>query len=214
MADTAIRVAALGLVPIAAPLLAVRNGSVAPGLPADAVLVTSRNALPALLAYRGTRLLAVGSATAARAREAGFADVLNADGDAAHLAALASQTVPTGARLLVAHGRGQGGALIGELRQRGFRVRPRVAYATTPVRQLPEAAAAALSAGSVHAALFLSADTARTFVRLLPALARPLLAEVDALAIGQAAADALSPLPWHRVRVSLRPTLDQVLALL
>ena len=43
---------------------------------------------------------------------------------------------------------------------------------------------------------------------------RPALAEVDACAIGRPAADVLTPLPWRRVRVSLLPTLDQVLALL
>ena len=214
MPDTAARVAALGFAPVAAPLLVVHHGVVPPGIAADAVLVTSRNALPALRDYSDRPILAVGSATAARARDAGFAHVLDAEGDAADLAELSSRTLRAGARLLLAHGRGQGGALMAELRRRGFRVRGRAAYAVTPVRALPPAADAALRAQSVHAALFLSADTARTFVRLLPARSRQLLTEVDALAIGASAAEALSPLPWHRVRVSFRPTLDQVLALL
>ena len=90
----------------------------------------------------------------------------------------------------------------------------RRAYAVVPAPALPEPAASALRDGSLRAATFLSAETARVFVRLLPDLLRPLVAEVDAVAIGQAAADALAPLPWHRVRVSLKPTLDHVLALL
>jgi len=49
---------------------------------------------------------------------------------------------------------------------------------------------------------------------LLPDKLKPGLAHVDALTIGAPAASVLAPLPWRRVRVSLRPTLDHVLALL
>jgi uroporphyrinogen-III synthase len=213
--ETAALVARLGFDPVVAPVLKITPGAVAPGVPVDAVLVTSRNALPSLLeGYRPVRLLTVGRATAARAESCGFTDVLDADGDAADLALLARRVLKPGARLLVAHGRGQGGALMGDLRRLGFRVRGRRAYAAVPAPRLPQPAASALREGSLRAAMFLSAETARVFVRLLPDRLRPLVAEVDAVAIGQAAASALAPLPWHRVRVSLKPTLDQVLALL
>jgi uroporphyrinogen-III synthase len=181
----------------------------------DAVLVTSRNAIPALPAWcRGTMLLAVGKATGARAADAGFGTVLDADGDAADLAGLAIRELRPGARVLVAHGRGQGGPLIGALRAAGFRVQARVAYEVRSVRRLPEAARAAVEGGGLRSALFLSAETARAFVRLLPGALRPHLASVDAVTIGRPTAEALSPLPWRRVRVSVRPTLDHVLALL
>ncbi|HYZ32251.1 MAG TPA: uroporphyrinogen-III synthase, partial [Crenalkalicoccus sp.] len=153
-------------------------------------------------------------ATAARAAALGFADVRDADGDAADLAALARRELPPGARVLVAHARGQGNALVTALRAAGFRVRREVAYAMTPAPGLAPAAQSALRDGGVRAAMFLSAETALAFVRLLPDPLRPALAGVDAVAIGPAAAHALAPLPWRRVRVSLRPTLDHVLALL
>lgn len=213
--ETATLVARLGFDPVVAPVLQIRPGAVAPGLQVDAVLVTSRNALPGLPEfYRPVRLLTVGRATATRAASCGFSDVLDADGDAADLALLAQRVLKPGARLLVAHGRGQGDALMGNLRRLGFRVRGRRAYAAVPAPTLPEPAASALREGSLRAAMFLSAETARVFVRLLPDRLRPLVAEVDAVAIGQTAASALAPLPWHRVRVSLKPTLDEVLALL
>ena len=79
---------------------------------------------------------------------------------------------------------------------------------------MPPAAIRALRDGSLAAALFLSAETARAFVRLLPPPLHPALAAVDALAIGQLAADALCVLPWRRVRVSAKPTQDSLLALL
>ena len=49
---------------------------------------------------------------------------------------------------------------------------------------------------------------------LLPPALAPRLAVVDALAIGTPTATALSCLPWRSVRVSAKPVLEQVLALL
>lgn len=212
-AGTAARLAALGRVPIAAPLLVVRGrpGRVLP--PHDALVVSSRNALAALLPGM-LPLLAVGDATAEAARAAGFGRVHSAGGTAADLVGLACGVLAPGSRLVVAAGAGQGAALAAGLRAAGFRVHRRVAYAAVPVRRFPDAAAAALEAGAVGAALFLSAETARVFVRLVPARLQAGLCGVEALAIGAQAADVLSLLPWQRVRVSVGPTLDQVLALL
>ena len=204
-----------GFDPVVAPMLAVRPGAVRTRLAFDAILLTSRNAVPSVPAwYRTVPVLAVGSATAERARAAGFATVLDADGDAAALADLAKCACAPGARLLFVHARGQGDVLAASLAAAGFRVQRRRGYAVASVRKFPAAAAAALQAGGVRAAMFLSAETARAFVRLIPRTLRPSVTEVDAVAIGEAAANALGPLPWRRVRVSIRPTLDHVLALL
>ena len=214
-AETARLVARLGWEPVIAPLLRIEPGMVEADGAFDAVLVTSRNAIAALPPrHRATRLLAVGAATAARAREAGWSDVLHADGDAAALAGLVRQTCAPGVRLLLAHGRGQGESLAAALRGSGFCVEARCAYASIPVDMFPAAAAAALQGGRVRAALFLSAETAACFARLLPDQLRAALGGVEAMTIGKAAADELTPLPWRRVRVSVRPTLDHVLALL
>ncbi len=213
--ETARRVSALGFEPVVGPVLEVHHGQVTCRTPFDAILITSRNALPALPDwYRQVPILAVGRATAARARQAGFTTVLDADGDAAALAELARAHCPACARVLVAHARGQGGALIETLKFHDFKVCRQCAYAVVSVPDFPKPAAAALQAQTLRSATFLSAETARAFVRLLPVHLVPLLAAVDAVAIGQPAADALSPLPWHRVRVSVRPTLDHVLALI
>lgn len=213
--ETATLVAARGFAPIVAPLLRLRLRSIAAAGSYDAVIATSRNAIPALPErLRPVPLLAVGGATAQRARASGFATVLDADGDAADLATLAQARLPPGAHLLFVHGSGQGDALAATLQAAGFRVTRRRAYAVRAVPSLPRSAAAALRSGDVRAVMFLSAETARAFVGLLPTTLRPLLGGVDALAIGPVAADVLAPLPWHRVRVSVRPTLDEVLALL
>ena len=187
-----------------------------PALPqsVQAILVTSGNALPGL-PPSPTPLLAVGDVTAARARAHGFTDVLSAGRDAVALAELASARLsPTAGPLLLACGRSQGHAICGDLRARGFRVLRRVTYAAEPVRVFPDTASAALSGGDVHAAIFLSAETALIFKRLLPASLAPHLRDVMALAIGKSAAEALKALPWRQVRLARTPTLDDVLALL
>lgn len=213
--ETAERIRTLGLSPILAPMLHVAPLPVRLPSNVQAVLATSGNALPPLPAVlHGLPLLAVGDATAARARAAGFTKVCSADGDAAALAALASQALPPRTALLLATGAGQGASLAADLRGRGFRVHRRAVYAARPVRGLPEAARKALAGESLQAAMFLSADTARAFVRALPAGLHQALAGVDALAIGKPAAEVLMHLPWRRVRVSAKPTLASLMALL
>jgi len=216
--ETARRLSALGWQPIAAPCLDVAPRPVR--LPAAgslaAILVTSGQAVGGIPAsHHAVRLLAVGEATAARARAAGFSDVRSADGDAAALAALARSSLdPAKGRLLLASGARQGLALAAELRAAGFAVIRRVVYAATPAHALPVHALDALAAGQVRAVMFFSAETARAFSALLPSGLRPTLSGADALAIGWPAASALRHLPWQAVRVALRPTQDEMFALL
>jgi uroporphyrinogen-III synthase len=184
-----------------------------------AVLVTSGNALPALLpACRDCLALTVGDTTARRAVTAGFTNVVSASGDAAALVQLVGQRLrPEQGTILLAsgQGQGQGQALTATLRQTGYRVVRRVVYAARPVAALPDGAATALTNGQVRAALFFSAETARHFVRIIQAAD---LADstrtIEAVAIGRTAAVALEPLPWYRVRVAARPNQNEMLALL
>ena len=213
--ETARRLRVLHRDPVIAPLLHIRPLALAPFGKVGAVLATSGNAVPFLPAgLHGLPLLAVGHATADRARAAGFMEVASADGDAAALAELTRRICPPGTALLFATAQGQGAPLAAALRAHGFAVHRRTVYAARPAARMPPAATRALRNGSLAAALFLSAETARAFVRLLPPLLHPALAAVDALAIGQPAADALCVLPWRRVRVSAKPTQDSLLALL
>ena len=128
------------------------------------MLITSGNALPMLPAsHRHLPLYAVGRATAERAQAQGFERVQSADGDSEALCELVTRSCrPDGAPLLLASGRHQGNPLAAELRRRGFSVVRRVVYAAEPVPSLPDAARDELSTGTLHAALFFSAETART----------------------------------------------------
>lgn len=217
--ETAARLAALSFRPVMAPLLTIRTLPTHLPDPArvQAILVASANAMSAVPEnFRALPLLAVGDATAARARAAGFFRVTSAEGDATALATLAAaQCWPQGGPLLLVTGRDQGKNLAAALRAQKFRVLRRIVYTTVPARALPEEAIAALRGEKISAALFFSAATAHVFVRLATnaGLARHLTG-VDAISIGQPAAVALKALPWRHIHVAPRPNQDAMLAML
>ena len=207
-------VEARGLLPVLAPLLSVRARHTSLPRGVQALLVTSARALDAISPW-AVPVLAVGDATARRARDVGFSDVISAQGDAVALQRLATRRLePSRGPLLLLSGAGQGVAIAASLREAGFSVLRRVTYAATPVRRFPADARKALEADRLYAAIFLSGETAAAFVRLLPASDFGHLPSVLALAIGKSAADALKPLPWREIRLAATPTLDDVLALL
>jgi uroporphyrinogen-III synthase len=215
--ETARRLRALGFRPILAPALSVTlHGPRRPDR-AQAVLVTSGNALPGVPAeLRRLPLLAVGDATAVRARAAGFADVRSASGDAAALVDMARRDLRPGhGTLLLACGEGQGTQTMEALRAHGFEVDRRIVYAALAVVDLPPAAAAALRDGAVRAALFFSAASARaTLAQLRRAGLEAAVRTVDACAISATTEAALAPLPWRSIRVASRPDQDGLLACL
>ena len=215
---TAARVAALGWTPLLAPALRIEARELRlPPVAIQAVLLTSANAVASLPAsLRGRPLLAVGDATAARARAAGFWRVSSAGRDAAALAALLPMAAdPERGALLLVVGEGQGLPLAAAARARGFEVIRRVGYAARPVGVLPAAATTALRDGTVGAALFFSAMSAQAFGR---AVARHRIAatfaRVRAVALSEAVAAALPPLPFADIRVASAPTQDELLACL
>ena len=228
---TAALLTARAYVPVIAPLLTIlpRDPMLPPPETLQAVLAGSGNAVDHLPAtHRRLRLLAVGDATAARARHAGHAEVLSAAADAARLAALAGETLdPGGSPLLLAVGEGQGAGLEAALTARGFRVLRRAVYTTAAAATLPAVARAALVAPAgafarplsegqtLRAGLFFSAETARVFRVLVEAEGlADRLGAIVALAISAAAAAELGPLPWRDVRVAAHPDQAALLALL
>lgn len=216
-AETARRLTEMGRHPVVAPVIEIVP--VAARLPPpgqlQAVLATSGNAIPVLHRHTELPLLAVGDATAAKARARGFAVVHSAGRDARALADLAVRVCdPSGLPLLLASQQGQGRGLVRALRAAGFAVLHRSAYAARPVPALPEPAEAALRRREVAAVLFFSPATARAFVVLAASLPAEVFMAVDSLAISPAAAAPLAALPWNRIRVAAAPNQDQLLGLL
>jgi uroporphyrinogen-III synthase len=189
----------------------------------QAVLCTSANGVRALARASGERrvpLLAVGDATAARARAEGFDRVESAGGDVGDLARLATARFrPENGPLLHVAGNVVAGDLVGLLRAQRFTVERHVLYEARAATALNPEAVDSLRAGEVACALFFSPRTAAIFARLADvAGVTECCAKVVALSISRAADAALAGLPWHDRRIAERPNqpalldaLDQVL---
>jgi uroporphyrinogen-III synthase len=186
---------------------------------AQAVLFTSANGARIFAAASPRRELpvfAVGDASAAAARIAGFRSVASAGGDVADLARLvAARLAPQAGALVHAAGSAVAGDLAGDLSAAGFSLRRAVIYHAVPAAALDPAIAEALRAGAVQLALFFSPRTAAGFVRLAAAagLADSCRA-MTGLALSPAVAAALAELPWREVSVAAAPTERALLAAL
>jgi len=155
------------------------------------VIVTSANALRAIEHQPGfARLLklplfAVGKHTARAARDAGFQDVVVADGDAARLRLKVSDSVrgkkKTEGTLLYLAGADLSRDLAGELREDGFNVVMQTTYRMAPVPTLPASVCDAFAAHRIEAVLHYSRRSARAFIDAT----RESGIEISALAIPQ-----------------------------
>ncbi len=190
--STAAALRARGIEAVAAPMLRFEPVALPDALETNyaGVIVTSANAIralqsqPALVALRKLRLYAVGAHTADAARDAGFTDVVSADGDAAAL-----RDVIAGGRkrsksdrpLLYLAGADLARDLASELGERGFTVAVQTTYRMVPETRLPLDAADAIAAGRIDAVLHYSRRSARAFAQA----ARTSGVEVSALAVLQ-----------------------------
>lgn len=177
----------------------------------QAILCTSTNGVRALALASGERrvsVLAVGNATAARARAEGFEAVDSAAGDAGDLARLAAARLrPQDGRLLHAAGDVVGGDLVGPLRAQGFTIDRCVLYEARAAAALSPAAIESVRAGTIAFALFFSPRTAAIFARLAAgAGVVECCAGIVALSLSKAVDDALGVVPWHDRRIAERPS--------
>ena len=185
----------------------------------QAVLCTSTNAVRALARLtdeRAVPLFAVGEASAARARDLGFARVLSAGGSVADLAGLVRDRLrPDDGRVLHVAGSILAGDLAGLLRAAGFAVERAVLYEARPDAGLGARCVRALNAGIVDFALFFSPRTARVFALLADrAGVADRLGSVTAISISAAADCALAPLPFRERHIAERPDQASLLAAL
>ena len=164
---TADRLTAMGHEPVVAPLLAIRaTGEPVPGA-ADALVVTSAQAVPAMGGLdRDLPVLAVGARTAQTLREAGFRDVRAGPGAAAGLARLAAADLPRGIRLLHVAGRDRKAEPAASLAAAGFRVAVWEAYEAAAAARLPEPAREALARHTLDTILHFSRRTATLLLSL------------------------------------------------
>lgn len=159
---------------IRAPLLAIhRRAGVVPQARYRAVLVGSVNGARALAGHPdrqrlvGAEAYAVGPASAAAMRAAGWGAVHEAGGDvAALIAAVRRQVAPADGPLLYVSGETVTGDLEQSLAASGYAVDRVVLYAAEPVAALPPAAVTGLRDGTADAVLLYSPRTAQIWARL------------------------------------------------
>ncbi len=185
----------------------------------QALLFTSANGVDAFArscAERGHAVLAVGGATAAAARSAGFERVESADGDGRDLARLAASSLsPDAGAVLHASGEIGGETLREALASAGFRVRRAVVYRTVAVPRLPPPAVRALEENALTGVCFFSPRTARVFGSLAAeAGVRRCLGRLAALCLSPAVAHQVDPRYWASVRSSDRPDSEALLRLI
>lgn len=183
----------------------------------QALLFTSVNGVRAftrLVTRRDLPVLAVGDATAAAARAAGFTSVHSAGGDTGDLARLIRARLrPDAGALLHVAGSAVAGDLAGALAGDGFHVRREMLYEARPVTALSPALVQQLKSRGIDLVLFFSPRTARTFVSLVRSAG--LDASLDraiAICLSHAVAAALAGMPLRAVRVAARPELAALLA--
>lgn len=180
----------------------------------QAVLITSANGVRALIrrtARRDLTIFAVGPQTTQEARQAGFTDIKNADGDAKALAeATVRWTTPGKGALLHVCGEEAPGTLADRLTASGFTVRRAVLYRVDAATALPPEAQQALRDGTLDAAQFFSPRSARIFCDLAVSLETQ---KLIAFCISPVTAQALT-LSFREVRIAAAPNQAALLALL
>jgi uroporphyrinogen-III synthase len=210
--DTALRLAALDIEAVTAPLLIARTLPTSLPEPTGfaAMAASSAAALRALEArgalapYRGLKLFAVGDKTARVAREHGFAQVVSCNGNFAGMVEAIAHSRLSGPVFYPA-ARDQSGDLARSLAPYGVMVITTQIYAMDAASSLPEAVVTGLRDGSISAALFYSRRTAATFV----AIAKELLdlrerRRLGVLCLSEAIAEPL--IEAHFVRAGLADT--------
>lgn len=219
-APLARRLAGMGIDAVIAPLMTVEATGAAVDLAGvQALLLTSANGPRALAPRaevpRDLPVLAVGDATAAAAREAGFASVESADGDVDDLARLAAGRLdPAAGALLHVAGSVRAGDLAAMLHEAGFAVRRTVLYEAVAAERLPDAARDVLQAGNLDGVLLYSPRSARLFEDLAAAAGLDgALARLDAFCLSANVEAALRG-PWRSRHVAPDPAQDSLLAAL
>jgi uroporphyrinogen-III synthase len=220
--ETARRLRDLGHDVLVNPLTAIVYAPPPASLPRPAALAfTSGNAVRALAGWpmsggwQAVPVFAVGAATAAAARAAGFADVHAASGDLSGLAAeVRAGFDPQSGTLLYPAGRERSGDLAAELDSAGIRTITVEAYHAVPAEHFDPAVLDALRAGRVDAALFHSRRSAIVFAGIIAASGvEEGLRSTRLLALSERVAEPLRGLSAASVEIAARPDESALAAL-
>ncbi|MCC1481429.1 uroporphyrinogen-III synthase [Roseibaca sp. Y0-43] len=199
---------------VISPLIEVVLRPIAPPAPGEGVIFTSQHGVRAVAAVTGVRdapVWCVGPGTFAAAQAAGFATLHQGGGTAESLIAELA-AAPPDCPLVHVHGAHVVTDLAGRLMDAGLRARGVVGY-DQHERPLSDAARQCLlRQGHVVVPVF-SPRSAKLFARAWEELGAP-LAQLHALAISAAAAQALGQVPLASLTIAHSPDLPGVLGAL
>ncbi len=218
------RLKAAGHDPLIEPLMSVEYLEASAELPgalkdAQAIAFTSANGVRALArCYTGRHLpvFAVGDATAAAARQAGFSTVHGAAGDVDHLAAdIAARLDPGAGSIVHIAGSVVAGDLQGTLAAHGFQVDRHVLYAMTASASLSPEVIAQITRASLEAALVYSPRSGRILVDLVnKAGLQEACQAITCYCLSANVAAAVADLPFANCLVAATPDEAALMALL
>lgn len=219
-----IRIEALGHQASVCPLIEIEA---APGSAlrldgVQALIATSRNAIRSLAGnksldrMRSLKLFAVGPATAAEARSAGFSDVVEGAAAARDLVpVIAGKVQAANGALLHLAGDTLAFDLKSALEREGFTVLEEVIYRSRAASSLAPAAAEAIRVGTLHGVILMSPRTASVFAELVRGAGLADAARrLRYFCLSEAVARSLDVLAPRDVSVARRPNTEEVLALL
>lgn len=216
------RIRSLGFIPLVDPMIEIRTF---PDVGVDsrnlqAVVFTSANGVRALgnaqnwaTFPRDLTAFAVGAATAAAARAAGFTAVIEGPGTVEDLARLIAEGCSSSrGPLLHVSGSVVARDLAPLLAKTGLTVTRAVLYESVQATQLQGETHDGFARGTIDAVLFFSPRTARTFVSLVTdANLIGTMGSVVALSLSPAVTEVLAPLAFARTVTVARPTTDALL---
>ncbi len=220
--ETAGRLRGLGHEVMVQPLLRTRLLPLAATVAPAALAVTSRNgvralaAWPAAAVWRDLPLFAVGEATAAAARGAGFTDISSADGDGVALAELIIATrKPGDGRILYPAAEDRSPIFEQRLGEAGFAVDGVVAYRMAAADAFDPPIVEALAAGELDGVLLYSRRSAETFLALVDqAGLGGALARLRLFVLSPRVADAFASRAVGRIDVAPEPREDALIGLI
>ena len=183
------------------------------------LLFTSANGVRAfaqISKHRNFKVFAVGDATAAAARSAGFSDVDSAGGSVEDLTTLVKDSwTPASGALFHASGQTIYGELAEILGALGYEVHRMALYEAKAAAALSVKLCDVLRAAKLGYALFFSPRTADTFVSLVTsACLRDACKNVEAICLSTAVADMFAGLNWGQMTVATEPNQEALLAAL
>jgi uroporphyrinogen-III synthase len=217
--DTAALLQARGIEPVIEPMMTIAQVAGArPQLAGvQALLFTSANGARAFAAAcqagRDLPVFAVGEATAAKARDLGFAHVTSAGGDVEDLARVAAERLdPKAGALLHAAGSAVARDLGEILGREDFTVRREILYEAQPVENLSPRTAAQFRDNGIAIVLFFSPRTAAVFVTLArKAAIEAAIRRCTAFCLSPAVVSAANQLSWGKTISAARPALPALI---